>query len=222
MFWNGDLHRINPWDGSIYFDVDEEKVHDLPMPDTVDVHSRRRFRYFGKSRDHLHLIEIYGPWTALFNVYEMERDYSIWMVKYRVDLLSDAEAFPEMVRSHPLDIRKYGFLILSVNFCAKEVLRQNRDQGRGGNKSEDCLDTDLHLKIDFNGKRIKISVKISSLSAMEFGISLLLTDNIFENLVSIENLVCDENLQFRRGEQRCVEDGGVEERTAESAWSAVT
>ncbi|KAI9162324.1 hypothetical protein LWI28_026154 [Acer negundo] len=204
MFWNGDLHRISPWDDSIYFDVDEEKVHDLPIPDTVDVHSRRRFRYFGKSRDHLHLIEIYGPWTALFNVYEMERDYSIWMVKYRVDLLSDAEAFPEM------------------NFCAKEVLRQNRDQGRGGNKSEDCLDTDLHLKIDFNGKRIKISVKISSLSAMEFGISLLLTDNIFENLVSIENLVCDENLQFRRGEQRCVEDGGVEERTAESAWSAVT
>ncbi|KAK3217635.1 hypothetical protein Dsin_011605 [Dipteronia sinensis] len=100
--------------GSLYFDVDEEKVHDLPMSDTIDVHYRRRFRYFGESRDHLHLIEIYGPCTALFYVYEMERHYSRWMVKYRVDLLAVAVAFPEMVRSHPLDIRKYGFLIHPV------------------------------------------------------------------------------------------------------------
>ncbi|KAK3217645.1 hypothetical protein Dsin_011615 [Dipteronia sinensis] len=114
MFWNGSLHWISLWEGSLYFDVDEEKVHDLPMSDTIDVHYRRRFRYFGESRDHLHLIEIYGPCTALFYVYEMERHYSRWMVKYRVDLLAVAVAFPEMVRSHPLDIRKYGFLILPV------------------------------------------------------------------------------------------------------------
>ncbi|TXG70561.1 hypothetical protein EZV62_005496 [Acer yangbiense] len=68
------------------------------MSDTVDVHYRRR------SEEVRHLIEIYFPSTALFIVYEMERDNSRWMVKYRVDLLSGAAAFPEMVRSHPLDI----------------------------------------------------------------------------------------------------------------------
>ncbi|TXG70571.1 hypothetical protein EZV62_005506 [Acer yangbiense] len=113
MFWNGALHWISPWDGSLYFDVDEEKVHDLPMP-AIHANYRRSFRYFGESRDHLHLIEIYGPCTALFNVYEMERNYSGWIVKYRVDLLAVAAAFPEMVRSHPIDRRKYGFSMLSI------------------------------------------------------------------------------------------------------------
>ncbi|TXG70567.1 hypothetical protein EZV62_005502 [Acer yangbiense] len=116
-FWNGALHWISPCDGSLYFDVDEEKVHDLPMP-AIHADFRRRFRYFGESRDHLHLIEIYGPCTALFNVYEMERDYSGWMIKYRVDLLSIAAAFPEMVRSYRDPLMEYlcyyGFSILSI------------------------------------------------------------------------------------------------------------
>ncbi|KAI9161367.1 hypothetical protein LWI28_016731 [Acer negundo] len=103
--------------GSLYFDVDEEKVHDLPMP-AIHVDFRRRFRYFGESRDHLHLIEIYGLCTTLFNVYKMERDYSGWMVKHRVDLLSIATAFPEMVRSYRDPLMEYlcyyGFLILSI------------------------------------------------------------------------------------------------------------
>ncbi|KAL5810788.1 hypothetical protein ACOSQ4_027356 [Xanthoceras sorbifolium] len=49
MFWNGALHWISPWDSSLYFDVDEEKVHEMPMPDTLDGDVRRRFRYFGES-----------------------------------------------------------------------------------------------------------------------------------------------------------------------------
>ncbi|KAH7557363.1 hypothetical protein ACOSP7_027051 [Xanthoceras sorbifolium] len=116
MFWNGVLHWISPWDSSLYFDADEEKVHEMPMPDTLDGDVRRRFRYFGECRGHLHLIEIYGPCAALFNVYEMERDYSGWMVKYQVDLLTVAAAFPEMVRSDPdtLDLHYYGFSILSI------------------------------------------------------------------------------------------------------------
>ncbi|KAL5745898.1 hypothetical protein ACOSP7_027044 [Xanthoceras sorbifolium] len=88
----------------------------MPMPNIPDGYYSRRFRYFGESRGHLHLIEIYGPCTALFDVYEMERDYSGWMVKYRVDLLTVAAAFPEMARSYldPLDFHYYGFSILSI------------------------------------------------------------------------------------------------------------
>ncbi|KAL5810784.1 hypothetical protein ACOSQ4_027352 [Xanthoceras sorbifolium] len=70
----------------------------MAMPNTFDGDFRRRFGYFGESRGHMHLNEIYGPCTALFNVYEMERDYSGWMVKYQVDLLTISAAFPEMVR----------------------------------------------------------------------------------------------------------------------------
>lgn len=42
--------------------------------------------YFWESREHLHLVEINGPCTTKFDIYVMERDFSAWFVKYRVDL----------------------------------------------------------------------------------------------------------------------------------------
>lgn len=43
--------------------------------------------YFGESRGHLHLISIGRP---SFTKFELERDYSGWFVKYKVDLENSA------------------------------------------------------------------------------------------------------------------------------------
>ncbi|CAL5322919.1 unnamed protein product [Camellia sinensis] len=117
VFWNGALHWISTSGGdSLYFNVDEERLETMPMPPIPDGWEERRLRYFRESRDHLHLIEIYGPHTAQFNVYEMERDYCGWFVKYRVDIDAIPNAFPEMIRSSldPSDLHYYQFVILDL------------------------------------------------------------------------------------------------------------
>ncbi|KAI8032396.1 F-box protein [Camellia lanceoleosa] len=117
VFWNGALHWISTFGGdSLYFNVDEERLETMPMPPIPDGWEERRPRYFRESRDHLHLIEIYGPRTTQFNVYEMERDYCEWFVKYRVDLDAIPNVFPEMIRSSldPSDLHYYQFVILGL------------------------------------------------------------------------------------------------------------
>ncbi|CAL5322917.1 unnamed protein product [Camellia sinensis] len=117
VFWNGALHWISTFGGdSLYFNVDEERLETMPMPPIPDGWEERRPRYFRESRDHLHLIEIYGPRTMQFNVYEMERDYCEWFVKYQVDLDAIPNVFPEMIRSSldPSDLHYYQFVILGL------------------------------------------------------------------------------------------------------------
>ncbi|KAF5948133.1 hypothetical protein HYC85_014090 [Camellia sinensis] len=88
----------------------------MPMPPIPDGSEERRLRYFRESRDHLHLIEIYGPRTTQFNVYEMERDYYGWFVQYRVDIDATPNAFSEMIHSSldPSDLHYYQFVILGL------------------------------------------------------------------------------------------------------------
>ncbi|KAL7229417.1 hypothetical protein ACSBR2_008011 [Camellia fascicularis] len=117
VFWNGALHWVSISGGdSLYFNVDEERLETMPMPPIPDGWEERRLRYFRESRDHLHLIEIYGPRTTQFNVYEMERDYCGWFVKYRVDLDAIPNLFPVMIRSSldPSDLHYYQFVILGL------------------------------------------------------------------------------------------------------------
>lgn len=45
----------------------------------------------------MHLVEIYSPCVTKFNVYEMERDYCRWFVKYSVDLDAITVSFLEMI-----------------------------------------------------------------------------------------------------------------------------
>ncbi|CAL5364119.1 unnamed protein product [Camellia sinensis] len=65
------------------------------------------------SQDHLHLIEMYHPPSTLFNVYESERDRSKWFVKYRIDLGSVVDEFPQMIpnRIIPKHLNFYIFLL---------------------------------------------------------------------------------------------------------------
>ncbi|GMP23910.1 hypothetical protein CsSME_00001350 [Camellia sinensis var. sinensis] len=73
----------------------------------------RQFRYYGESNEHLHLVIIYGP-RIQFDVYEMERDYFGWFVKYCVDLGSVGAAFSQMMQRLSWDPMYYSFAILSL------------------------------------------------------------------------------------------------------------
>ncbi|OMO52202.1 hypothetical protein COLO4_37365 [Corchorus olitorius] len=119
LFCNGFIHWINTMDKdshSLYFNVEEEEVRELPMPPIPVGWEERRCRYFGESRGHLHLIESYGPRTTLLDIYEIESDYSGWSVRYRVDLDQVTIAFPEMIRDNydPSDVHYYMFSVLCV------------------------------------------------------------------------------------------------------------
>ncbi|KAK9291571.1 hypothetical protein L1049_019519 [Liquidambar formosana] len=119
VFWNGAIHWVGDQGTSLCFDVDQERLRELPMPPLPDGLFEREVRYFGESQDHLHLVETYGPRTAQFNVYEMERDYSGWFVKYCVDLDTLTTAFPEMMARNGNYFNSphwdfYGFAVLCI------------------------------------------------------------------------------------------------------------
>ncbi|XVF11277.1 hypothetical protein REPUB_Repub08aG0013000 [Reevesia pubescens] len=118
VFCNGAIHWLTGWGTtSPYFNVEEEKLRQLPMPPFPDDwEDLRRYRYFGESRGHLHLIEIYGPRTIEFNVYEIESDYSGWFVKYHIDLDPLTVAFPRIIRTYynPSDLNYYVLYVLRI------------------------------------------------------------------------------------------------------------
>ncbi|CAL5365304.1 unnamed protein product [Camellia sinensis] len=117
VFWNRAIHWISPSGVSLRFSVDGECLGTMPPLPLLDTDwYTRRYRFFGESNGHLHLIEVYGPQTTQFRVLEMERDYSQWFVKFSVNLDGIVAAFPEMVRSYldTHDGNYYAFSILGV------------------------------------------------------------------------------------------------------------
>lgn len=98
----------------MYFHVEDERLRIMPMPPIPEGEgSGRLFRYYGESRGHLHLVEIYVA-TTQFRVYEMEGDYSGWFVKYHVDLHEVGIAFPKMMQRLLWDPMYYSFAILAI------------------------------------------------------------------------------------------------------------
>lgn len=118
VYCNGAIHWINDWDTSLYFNVDEEKLGEMPtMPPIPEGWEERRLRYLGESQNHLHIIELYGPRTEQFKIYEMKSDYSNWFVKYHVNLDAIPVAFPEMISRN-----------LGYEFCIFCVVREANDE----------------------------------------------------------------------------------------------
>ncbi|PSR93306.1 F-box protein [Actinidia chinensis var. chinensis] len=99
VYWNGAINWLNNNGDSLYFSINQERVGTMPMvpvPEGKQWYDRQ-IMYYGESRDHLHIVEIYSP-TTQFNVYEMQRDYSGWVVKYTVDLASVGAIIPEILQ----------------------------------------------------------------------------------------------------------------------------
>ncbi|KAJ0030784.1 hypothetical protein Pint_13938 [Pistacia integerrima] len=116
VFWNGSIVWISPHGASIYFDLTNERLNKMSDLPVLDNWSKRRFRYFGESCGHLHLMEIYGARATRFKVFQLEKDYCNWTVKYEIDLEGVVGAYSEMVRSY-LDVddsNYYAFVPLVV------------------------------------------------------------------------------------------------------------
>lgn len=108
VYWNRAVHWISTGENCLYFDLYEQKLHELPMPRVPDGWEERRVEYFGNCGGHLHLIEIYEPQELQLDVYEMREDRCGWFVKYRVDLRCVSVAFPKMIPSE--EELEWGFL----------------------------------------------------------------------------------------------------------------
>ncbi|OMO52203.1 hypothetical protein COLO4_37366 [Corchorus olitorius] len=110
VYWNGAIHWFNVWGTSLCFDVEEEKFREIPMP---TFRGDSRFRHLEESRGHLYLMEVIDDSdTLVYDLYEMERDYSGWFLKYEVDFHPIAAAFPEMFCDS--DIYPYLYSILGI------------------------------------------------------------------------------------------------------------
>ncbi|KAK9275279.1 hypothetical protein L1049_022541 [Liquidambar formosana] len=118
VFWNGAIHWPSCWsETSLCFDINRGSLRTMPMPPIQSGQSIRTYRFFGESRGHLHLVEFFGYFTIQFDVFELERDYSKWFIKYRVDLDVVTTAFPEVLRIQPdplLHRHHCVFLVFSV------------------------------------------------------------------------------------------------------------
>ncbi|XP_051121267.1 F-box protein At5g07610-like [Andrographis paniculata] len=147
VFWNGAINWFSLCGDGLYFNLEEERFGKLPMPPIPDGWEERRIRYFGESNNHLHLVEIYGPCTTEFNVYEMDEDYRGWKVTYRVDIEPVMNAFPESISSWlgPSRMRYYKYLILSII---------RRGDGGGGDSS--------FVVVNIPGKAIRYNLEDKS------------------------------------------------------------
>lgn len=115
VFWNNAIYwcKSSPY---MYFDMDKEEVREMPMPPNISGLDEKWRWYLGTSRSHLHLIDIYGPFNTIFNIYEMEKreDCCRWIVKYQVDLSLIVKSYPEMIKNFRRDLHFYLFSILCV------------------------------------------------------------------------------------------------------------
>ncbi|XP_052187592.1 F-box protein At5g07610-like [Diospyros lotus] len=87
VYWNGAVHWCCDWGDGLYFDVEKELLQIMPLPPLPEEYSwyDRIVRRQMESCDHLHIVDIYNTSTQI-SVFELERDYSGWFEKYRVDL----------------------------------------------------------------------------------------------------------------------------------------
>ncbi|KAL5539050.1 hypothetical protein UlMin_046055 [Ulmus minor] len=110
VFWNGAVHWICKFEPYLYFNVDEERLSEMPLPPVPDDNDDLRF--FLESGSHLHLIHhFFEEKPPCFDIYEMEMDYSNWFLKFRVDL---SELFLEKFPHHP-GLDDYFFKIVYID-----------------------------------------------------------------------------------------------------------
>ncbi|KAH7855671.1 hypothetical protein Vadar_027500 [Vaccinium darrowii] len=105
VYWNGAVNWFNSSGigDSVSYNVDEERLGIIPLPPIPEGNdwNNREFRHYGESQGHLHLVEMYDRMHQV-DVYELERDYSGWYLKFCFDL--DAVGIPSDTRFFPFSI----------------------------------------------------------------------------------------------------------------------
>ncbi|KAL6527955.1 hypothetical protein OROHE_014905 [Orobanche hederae] len=80
VYWNGALHWMFTMLTSYYFNIENQVLRSMPK-----LPGRWSGYYVGESRGHLHCTQLLRRDMVLL-IHELERDYSRWFIKYRVDL----------------------------------------------------------------------------------------------------------------------------------------
>lgn len=140
VFWNGKVHWISNSD-IVCFDIDEGYLKIMPLPLTSN---GSNVVYFGESSGHLHLVVNFKGSEALLNVFEMETDYSRWVLKYCCDL-DTVIIPPDMVLNH----KSCAFSLIFL--------------GRGEKEDESCLVIGIHGKLISYNLKNKTSKKLIDL-----------------------------------------------------------
>ncbi|XP_058189413.1 F-box protein At5g07610-like [Rhododendron vialii] len=100
-FWNGAIYWLCDQYNLLRFDVETEKVMMIPyMPSSSSgrILSPYNTRYFGECgwSGRLLLIQSQSHFGARLKIWEMDKDYCRWNVKFHVDLKTLIAEFPEM------------------------------------------------------------------------------------------------------------------------------
>ncbi|KAL3534933.1 hypothetical protein ACH5RR_003394 [Cinchona calisaya] len=122
IYLNGAMHWASEVGDFLCFDLYNDRFKPMPSPLIPSDRWRRKIKYFGESDGHLHLVQTYGPRATLFDILEMENDYSNWTVKYRVDLDLLIARYPLIVNEEydPAEVKRYRFRIPSFIVDEKE------------------------------------------------------------------------------------------------------
>ncbi|KAL3535354.1 hypothetical protein ACH5RR_003815 [Cinchona calisaya] len=101
VFCNGAIHWLSTISDSFYFVLEKETMKTLPMPPMHrDIYTTKRLRFLGQSGGYLNLIDFEANLfhNPPMDIYEMKKDYSEWVLKYRIDLNELGLLFPEMIK----------------------------------------------------------------------------------------------------------------------------
>lgn len=137
VLWNGNFHWVSDFEYCLCFDPDKE-FFNLTMP-----LARWYFWSFGESGGCLYGIEINDPEAMLFDIFEMARDYSQWVLKCHVDLTPVTTLYPSMIDAdcNPATDFRFNFHILYfledekenrmrllISLCGKIILYDINDK----------------------------------------------------------------------------------------------
>ncbi|OIW03271.1 hypothetical protein TanjilG_20575 [Lupinus angustifolius] len=85
VYCNGAIYWYISGGDSIYFDVGRKCFNTLPYPTFID-YNNMLVKYFGESKGNLHLILVSNDESVEFDILELKKDISGWVVRYHVDL----------------------------------------------------------------------------------------------------------------------------------------
>ncbi|KAL3623615.1 hypothetical protein CASFOL_032431 [Castilleja foliolosa] len=131
VYWNGAIHWVNivcrprelvnkPRE-PVYFSLDCDQTPKVfPKPPLKDKSFEIDDYYFGESCDHLHFVDAYRT-VSEFIVYEMKKDYSEWLVKYKVNI-------PEMKTDRSECLMRYRNIVPEACRRYNVVVRGKNDK----------------------------------------------------------------------------------------------
>lgn len=118
VFWNGAIHWLTDENVLLRFDIDTEVMIAVSNPPKPKILSLFETLYFGVCGGGLVLIQSRQSFPDGFRILELNKDYSSWSVKYRVDLRPLRSRFPAM--NMITYMYEFGFRVLHVLKGKKE------------------------------------------------------------------------------------------------------